>query len=292
MTRSQLLRLATYGDFVPNEKIVGSKWWEVFFRRLSGLLLVRDVELAKDHKKLNFEISDTEEGPAERNKVFQIDPFQRKSWEVDNLISNLMAQTTAHAHCQISTQSLRKNDLILKALEENFYGRFARELFDWLKLARGENQDMLIGAVPFLAGAICQFAVKSQGCEAETEKERIIREQEADENYSNAELISALVQISLDYGEIEAIIAETDSLRLRLEATEIYENLIINPVIEVFLMKENDRRKKLFETLRKAGLKLNDIGGSVDRIIAAYANYYRKQLKIITSELRKMGAGP
>lgn len=292
MDRQDLERLANFGNSPTEEAVLGSKWWKVFRRRLPNLKLVYDFEWIAAYTRLKFKIEDPQEEICDNVRFLEIDPYQRKSWEIDWLICNL---ATPHSVTpEFNSQGLRKNNMVLQFIEEHFYRRFAAEIGNFFveTFSNGneyENKGILVKIAPFLAHSIYYFAINGQSIPAKIEEEKEKREKDSDNktlgSYSSWELESALSAVGLDYCKISAIVNKTEAERGKILAAEAYHNIVSYPQGGFRGTQPEEKIEELLKKLRKGNLKLADICGSPEEIISAYSNYFNKKLKSICALL-------
>jgi len=251
-----------------SETLLDSKWRQGFFENLSKLNLIRDIESISISRRLNFEIVSPSGKAYGEKRYFFLSVNESKFSDIDQLLIYLSPHVSCSGYQSHAT--LRNNVLVLKHLEEDFFGRFALEIFDWVTIAKEKDSGSIVCEIPLLVDLIYSFAVKSQRGGINLNSRRF-------HEYSHDELEEVLQKLGLNYLKIESLLEESRPERNLLEAKKLFKNIRESfygkQKLKSIFMLQRSKIANLVDLMIEAGLKPEDMGesqASLEKIIAHY----------------------
>jgi len=277
-TRESLKRLANRGNPPSDKTVLESEWWRIFQRRLSGMKLVREVERTLPGPLANlyptFEIVDPEEKISEEEKFFQSNSHESKSWVIDRLVARLGDPDKLS---EFNGMAVEKNNLVITALEKDFYGRFAVEMADWVAELSKKNwfeDTVFVRCILGIAQSVKGYAINSQSPNSGPKIEFDTR---ALGSYSIQEEQEALEKLGISPRPLYSIIWEYESWWKKIVAKDHYKRIIEGDLRDDPYSSVSELSRWLYE----AGLHLSDIGGNREELIIACSKFLDQKKRCV-----------
>ncbi len=245
------------------------EWLASFLQRLEKIELIKDLKELENFHQLKFRINDSaipeshcfffislerdlfqEDEDEESEEVF----FKEISlWNCINF--GLKNQPRMGYSCLFQDSTVRE------ALKEDFYGRFALEVFIWLKEKEEREGELFIRQIPKIASFIHEFARKSLMVD------NTLR-------LSKEEYDSTLESMGISSQEIDGIVKKTRKIRFKMIMASLLHSLRLTPPQKYSCFWTGDRRIiRFLSFLKKSGLTFDDLGkGVAKELVSLYFN--------------------
>lgn len=268
-----------------DEKVLKSAWWKIFQQRLANLRLVRDIgkTLPGPLANLNpvIEIIDSKVEISEENRFLRFNPYQNKSWVIGQLVEKLGG---AEALLEFKGMTVGKNNLVITAVGEGFYGRFAVEIAEWAQELSIEDRfedEIFIRCVQGLVHTVFGYAIRAQRIPENLGSE-IDFDSRALGSYSFKEKREALEMLGLDFHSLKAIDFKYEPWRLKIIAESHYREILAGD----FDSNPDSKISELARGLDKANLNLSDIGGSRKELAIACSKFLDQRKRRVIGTIK------
>lgn len=254
-------------------------WYRVLEERIRKIELVKDVKELEKFNRLKFKIvgQDFSEEQSFFLLSLEKDVFSEEDEETE---AEEIFLREIHLFNALSVQLPFGNSCIFRSskiqtlLKQDFYGRFAQELFVWLEDEKWQKKSTFIRQIPKIVAFIYEFGRKSH------------QDDEIGSSKENCEL--SLTRLGIDCEKIKKIRRETRKTRFLMLSLSLFRDLRRNSFSHSphFLIKD-DRIARLVFYLKRGGLHFQDLGQGAAREIVRFYFHPRSDLISIAALLNK-----
>lgn len=238
-------------------------WYKVLGERIKRIELVKDIKELEKFNRLKFRIVDQDFSEEQNFFLLSLekDVFGEEDEEMEAeeiFLREIQLFNALSVRLPFSNSCIFRNSKIQTLIKQDFYGRFAKELFIWLDNEKWQKRATFIRQIPKIAAFIYEFGRKSS------------HNDELGSSKENSDL--PLINLGIDCEKIKNIRRETRKTRFLMLSISLFRDLRKNPFSRspYFLVKD-DRIARLLFYLKRGGLHFQDLGpGSAREIVKFY----------------------